>query len=152
MASRAGNNATIAALYAATQKDEEVDLANRFITEVVGARPGVTTVKFNDGTVVERAGNRNVRNNNPGNIEYGSFAKSLGAVGTDGRFAVFPTEQVGSKAQEALLFDSTNYKNKNLAQAVSRWAPSFENDTNTYQKVLLQAVNGKNVPMHQYDQ
>jgi hypothetical protein len=46
---------------------------------------------------------RNLRNNNPGNLEYGDFAKSHGATGSDGRFAIFSTMEAGMAAQEALL-------------------------------------------------
>jgi hypothetical protein len=47
---------------------------------------------------------RSLRNNNPGNIEDGSFAKSQpGYAGSDGRFAKFTTAAQGSAAQEALL-------------------------------------------------
>ena len=46
---------------------------------------------------------RNVRNNNPGNIEYGDFARAYGATGSDGRFAIFPTMQAGQEAMLALL-------------------------------------------------
>lgn len=46
---------------------------------------------------------RGERNNNPGNIEMGAFAKSHGATGSDGRFAIFPSYEAGVRAQEALL-------------------------------------------------
>lgn len=46
---------------------------------------------------------RGVRNNNRGNIEYGEFARSMGATGTDGRFAIFPTMEAGDKATAELI-------------------------------------------------
>lgn len=46
---------------------------------------------------------RGERNNNPGNLEFGPLAKSLGATGSDGRFAIFPSYEAGVKAQEALI-------------------------------------------------
>ena len=46
---------------------------------------------------------RSFRNNNPGNIKYGEFAKSHGATGQDsGGFAQFPDEETGKKAQRDL--------------------------------------------------
>ena len=149
MASRAGNNATIAA-YNDRTKDQERTVVDPVAVQVVAARPGVTTLKYADGTVAEVSGNRNVRNNNPGNIEYGNFAKALGAIGTDGRFAVFPTKEAGTKAQEALLFDGANYKNKTLTEAIARWAPPSENNTTAYQKKMLAAVGGANKKMSEY--
>lgn len=105
---------------------------NMGFVEVVNAGKGFTEIGRPDGTIVVRKGPRNWRNNNPGNIEYGSFAKKLGAIGTDGRFAVFPTYEDGRKAKASLLFESPNYRDKTLAQAISRYAPSFENDTGGY--------------------
>jgi hypothetical protein len=51
-------------------------------------------------------GSRGNRNNNPGNIEYGPFARAHGATGSDGRFAIFPDEATGSAAQIALVTGS----------------------------------------------
>ena len=152
MASRAGNNATIAAYNADIDrtKEQESTVVDPVAVQVVAARPGVTTLKYADGTVAEVSGNRNVRNNNPGNIEYGNFAKALGAIGTDGRFAVFPTKEAGTKAQEALLFGGANYKNKTLTEAIARWAPPSENNTTAYQKKMLAAVGGANKKMSEY--
>ncbi|MDO3620238.1 hypothetical protein Q3O98_03910 [Ralstonia pseudosolanacearum] len=76
---------------------------------------------------------RNLRNNNPGNIEYGDFARRHGATGSDGRFAVFPDAQTGSAAMDALL---QSYASKNglntVAGIVGRWAPASENNTSAY--------------------
>ena len=77
-------------------------------------------------------GSRSWRNNNPGNIEYGSYAKSMGAIGTDGRFAVFPNYAAGRKAQEHLLFESKTYKDLTLGQAINKWAPGSENNVPAY--------------------
>jgi len=77
-------------------------------------------------------GSRSWRNNNPGNLEYGPFAKSMGAIGSDGRFARFPTYEAGRKAQEKLLFESKGYKDLTLSQAIRRWAPASENNVPAY--------------------
>lgn len=71
-----------------------------------------------DGSVETRTGGtRAWRSNNPGNIEYGSFAKSHGAIGSDGRFAIFSSYEAGRKAKENLLFEGKNYRNLTLDQA-----------------------------------
>lgn len=108
--------------------------------QVVKAGPGWTQVKLSDGRVVQRKGARNWRNNNPGNIEYGKFAKSNGAVGTDGRFAVFPTYEAGRKAKAALIFDSPSYKDLSISRAINRYAPPFENDTTSYANGVARAA------------
>ncbi len=91
------------------------------ITEAAGERVG---------------GSRSWRNLNPGNIEFGKFAKSMGATGSDGRFAKFPTYEAGRAAQEKLLFDSAGYRDLTLGKAISRWAPASENNVPAYLKAM----------------
>ena len=72
---------------------------------------------------------RNLRNNNPGNIEDGKFAQSQpGYVGSDGRFAKFESIEHGYGAMDNLL---SNYASKGLntpTSIISRWAPSSDNN------------------------
>jgi hypothetical protein len=83
-------------------------------------------------------GHRNWRNNNPGNIMYGDFAVSMGAIGTDGRFAIFPDMEMGYKAADALM-KSKNYQNLTIGDAIKKWAPPSENDTGAYQRTFQKA-------------
>lgn len=76
-------------------------------------------------------GTRPQRNNNPGDIEWGKFAQAHGATASDGRFAKFPTPEAGFGAMRA-LFQTSGYKSKTVAQALNRWAPPIENQTNAY--------------------
>ncbi len=83
-------------------------------------------------------GTRPYRNNNPGDIEYGRFARAHGSAGpeilpdgTQGRFATFPTPEIGWAALKALL-QSTGYLGLTVAEALNRWAPPSENQTNSY--------------------
>lgn len=83
------------------------------------------------------AGNvpRNIRNNNPGNIEYGKFAIAHGATGSDGRFAIFPTMQAGEDAMAALLMNYAKGGTNTISSIVSKWSPAGENgaaNTNAY--------------------
>lgn len=75
--------------------------------------------------------NRPQRNRNPGNIEFGPFARAHGAVGSDGRFAIFPDDDTGFAALTALL-KSEHYTALSIAQAVNRYAPPNENNTAGY--------------------
>lgn len=110
------------------------------ITSVKSAGKGWTEVTYSDGTSERIEGTRANRNNNPGNIEYGKFAKSMGAVGTDGRFAVFPDPATGFKAMEGLLFSSPSYRDLTIADAISRYAPAFENNTSKYARIAAAAA------------
>jgi hypothetical protein len=62
---------------------------------------------------------RGDRNNNPGNIEYGAWAKAHGAIGTDGRFAIFPTKEAGEAAMAQLLRE--RYQGMTLEQIQRTW-------------------------------
>lgn len=92
------------------------------------------------GVAAPEGTTRGARNNNPGNIEDGPFARSLpGYAGSDGRFAKFDTPQEGQQAAEVLL---TNYGQKGvntLSGIVNRWAPASDgNDTKAYVAKLSQ--------------
>jgi hypothetical protein len=69
------------------------------------------------------------RDNNPGDIIYGSFAKAHGAI-QDGRFAKWPTSQDGFAAMRALLLQ--HYAGMPLGDALNKWAPPIENNTSSY--------------------
>jgi hypothetical protein len=114
---------------------------SRRTSGAVGAATGSTggskSVTIGDQTRI--GGDRNWRNNNPGNIEYGPFAMQYGAVGSDGRFAIFPSEEMGRKAQDALL-KSKNYANLSLRDAINRYAPSNENNPRAYANQIATAT------------
>lgn len=107
---------------------------------VAEAGKGYTVLVGPDGKAVRREGSRNWRNNNPGNIEFGPFARSMGAIGTDGRFAVFPTYEMGRKAKQTLLWGSKGYRGKTIAGAIARYAPAFENPTEAYTRAITRAL------------
>lgn len=76
---------------------------------------------------------RGVRNNNPGNIEFGDYAKSKGAIGSDGRFAQFSSPEAGIAAMRDLLGIYQNRHGlKTVREMIGRWAPAGENDTKAY--------------------
>lgn len=110
------------------------------VGNVTDAGAGYTVVTLADGTKEKRTGTRSWRNNNPGNIEYGPFAKSQGAVGSDGRFAVFSSYEEGRAAKTALLFESKGYANKTIQGAINRYAPDFENDSVAYARTIARAA------------
>lgn len=110
---------------------------------VAEAGAGYTVVIAPDGTALRREGTRAWRNNNPGNIEYGPFAKAQGAIGTDGRFAVFPTYEAGRAAKASLLWESKGYRGLTIRQAINRYAPPFENDTGAYVQAVARAAGAE---------
>lgn len=77
---------------------------------------------------------RGIRNNNPGNLEDGDFAKSLpGYAGSDGRFARFATPEAGVSAAQANLRGYFQKGFDTVAEVVGRWAPAKDgNDVKGY--------------------
>lgn len=109
-------------------------------TEVVAAGPGWTTVRTADGRTVTLQGARNWRNNNPGNLEYGPTARGYGAVGTDGRFAVFNDYNAGRAAKEGLLFENPRYSTLTIRDAIAKYAPPVENNTTAYVNAITSSI------------
>lgn len=89
----------------------------------------------NDGVAYSRTGGTLAwRNLNPGNLKYGNFARSYGALGKGwGGHAVFPTFEAGNYAMEMLLFGgSTVYVNMSILNAIRRYAPSDDPRARNY--------------------
>lgn len=117
-------------------QQEEATAEPTIIAARKSARGRAIVYEFNNGkTMTRENGTRAWRNNNPGNLVYGSFARENGAVGTDGKFAIFPTEEAGMQALRELL-RSDKYSNLTLAAAINKYAPPKENDTRGYQRKL----------------
>ena len=92
-------------------------------------------VHYKEAGFIKVGGTRSWRNFNPGNLEYKAFSVKHGAIGTDGRFAIFPDYQTGKSAQIALL--KQRYGNYSIAGMINRYAPPFENDTGAYVRSIV---------------
>ena len=93
---------------------------------------------------------RGIRNNNPGNIEDGPFARSLpGYAGSDGRFARFETPDAGAQAAPRLLQSYIQRGFNTPASIVNRWAPPSDNNpTQQYAEYVARRVGvGLNDPV-----
>jgi hypothetical protein len=115
-------------------------MSENSIAGVISSGAGYVIVKDSSGVTVKRTGVRNWRNNNPGNIEFGNFARANGAIGTDGRFAIFPTYAAGRAAKSTLLFETSRYQGKTIAEAISIYAPPSENNTTSYITTVANAL------------
>lgn len=104
------------------------------VKAVLASGPGWIKLEKQDGGAIIRKGAANWRMNNPGNIRYGDFAKSHGAIGVgdagpSGQFAVFPTLEAGLSAKEQLLFNpKSKYYNLSIWDAMHRYAPASDNN------------------------
>jgi len=110
--------------------------------EKLGEGDTLVEVPGSNPSGAPKGGPRNMRNNNPGNIEDGPFAQSLpGYAGSDGRFAIFTDPKAGSSAQVALLGSYGRRGIKTVQDAISRWAPASDNnDPVAYAKFVAQRL------------
>jgi len=73
--------------------------------------------------------NKNVRNNNPLNIEYNAANDWVGQVGSDGRFAIFEAPEYGFRSGYILLKNYMNWYGLNtVALILHRFAPPEDNN------------------------
>jgi hypothetical protein len=79
-----------------------------------------------------------VRKNNPGNIRDDGKSQWQGMTGVDDKgFCVFDTSDYGARAMVLLLRNySKNYGLDTIKEIISRYAPSSENDTDSYINVI----------------
>ncbi|ENL7150937.1 hypothetical protein AB5S46_003916 [Salmonella enterica subsp. enterica serovar Newport] len=107
---------------------------------------------------------RGIRNNNPGNIEWGSPWQGLipRSEATDSRFAQFKDPASGIRAIAVTL---TTYYDKRKAndgskidsvrEVIERWAPAVENNVSAYAKQVAAVLdvnpNSETLNLHDYD-
>lgn len=104
-----------------------------------GGAPAMSTAPGGAGGP---AAPRSTRNNNPGNIEDGPFAKGLpGYQGSDGRFAIFDSPQSGQAAQGQLLASYGQRGFDTVDKIINRWAPPSDNNpTDAYASFVAQRL------------
>lgn len=119
------------------------------IIRVVDVGSGYNIVVMDTGATVKRTGPFPWRNFNPGNLENGSFAQSMGALnipnkGAPSRYAIFPNYETGRLALKTLL-QSSKYNNLRITAAIAKYAPAFENNTKAYQNTVIAAIGADEV-------
>ena len=86
---------------------------------------------------------RGIRNNNPGNIEWGDPWQGLVPQGrrTDSRFAQFTSPAWGIRAlARTLITYYDRHGIRTIQQAINRWAPPVENNTDAYVRAVAREV------------
>lgn len=85
---------------------------------------------------------RGIRNNNPGNIrENGTQWK--GRIGDDGAFVIFDSPENGIRAMVRILKSYSGRGVDTLKNIIATWAPSTENNTESYIKSVEQRTGIK---------
>lgn len=120
-----------------TKAYQEEGSLNRIYEGTDSNGESVTIIKARD---TSREGTRSWANNNPGNLRYSQWEDEYGAIGQDeDGFAIFESVEAGLEAQKHLL-QSENYANLTLREAVYRYAPQHENDSEAYARQVSQAT------------
>lgn len=107
---------------------------SRFESKDAYADGRATVYRNAEGKLVRREGGSLAwRNNNPGNIRMGEWAKANGAIGVGpSGFAIFPDAETGRRAIHTLLREGKNYRNNTIAGVIETYAPRNENNTDAY--------------------
>ena len=108
------------------------------------------TCKVEYATETKVGGSAAWRNNNPGNLNYGPYAKKHGAIGQDkSGFAIFPSPEVGTQAQ-ADLWKTKKYQGMTVLDAMKSYAPKDDprdpkhlNNPEAYAKTVSDALDVK---------
>lgn len=85
--------------------------------------------------------NKNVRLNNPLNIERGDDWDGLALIQRDERFATFKTPEYGFRAAYIILLRYLEREDNTIKKIVAKWAPSFENHVDGYSSFVANRVN-----------
>ncbi len=97
---------------------------------------------------------RGIRNHNPGNIRSGAPWQGLDKPASDGEFCRFINPTWGIRAIARTLITYQDVHGINTVQRiVSRWAPSAENDTESYVRHVsdrLGVKSNKHLDVHDY--
>ena len=89
--------------------------------------PALTVLVLGISTFEGKPGDRNWRNNNPGNLKFAGQAHTTGKD-PDG-FAIFDTFEHGLEcAEQQLLRDFTRHPDWTIRQLVDLWAPPTDNN------------------------
>lgn len=120
-------------------KDEKTITGGDFDVKFV-IKGKTVTYYYPGDSIVTLKGNIPNRQNNPGALKYGEFAKDHGAIGKGARgFAIFPSAQHGIEALKDLL-RSDSYNKLTVYQAMKKFAPAHENDPKAYANKILKST------------
>ncbi|MBI4383571.1 MAG: hypothetical protein HY579_06010 [Nitrospinae bacterium] len=105
---------------------------SKFVKAYEGDKDRTVVYEYADKTgIIKNGGTISWRHNNPGNIESTEFPKGHDGIGSVWRFAIFPDFETGRKGA-FLLLKTAGYRHLALGQAIAKYAPKTENDTEKY--------------------
>lgn len=112
--------------------------ANFNVTLIIGA--AVAALMLGAVYMTTRP-NKNVRLNNPLNIERGSDWNGLANVQKDERFCTFIEPEYGFRAAYIILLKYLERDTNTIKNIVATWAPAFENHVDNYANFVSKRVD-----------
>ena len=105
------------------------------------AKGTTVTYEYANGDKFTIKGNHPDRDQNPGNVVASDFATDHGAVGKDGRFAIFPSATEGWSAMHDVI--AGTFGKLSVNDMIAKYAPPSENDTKGYQATATKLAGVK---------
>jgi len=105
---------------------------SNYVSASAGADNTVLYTDADERVFQYTGGDRNWRNQNPGNVRSNSIQWD-GKIGSAGGFCIFSNPEFGRRAVRKIL-SNRRKENKTLSEAISSYAPQSENNTNAYLK------------------
>lgn len=138
------NNHVASYVTATTEVVKQEVLNPAELTKVRETREFYVLADRADGRLEMRTGgSTSWRLHNPGLLAHGKFTRSVGAIGSDGRHAIFPSYELGRRANEILLFESEEheYMGMSVVDAIKKYAPKKDGfDPVKYAESLAKAA------------
>jgi hypothetical protein len=97
------------------------------VSAIKGPGKSVIYTDENGKKTIKKDGSPAWRNNNPGNIMKGSWARRNGAIGDVGKFAIFPDVETGRKAKKALIKGKYG-EYESIRKMIRVYAPKSDNN------------------------
>jgi len=127
---------------------------NNKVEKVLAFGKGYVTFLMTSGDKIKNSGGSlSWRNNNPGNLKYGAFAKENGALKAgSGGHAIFASFEDGQAAMRELLFGpGSKYAGLSVAKAIARYAPASDpkakNQPKAYTAFIVKEVGIKSTKL-----
>lgn len=120
-----GQNEANAGMIVPKDKIQNKKSHDKYTKAESGKVNGERTILYSGPGMKEKlktGGHSTWRNNNPGYLRCGKFARSHGAIGCDGVFAIFPDEKTGDSALKNVMRSGT-YFPRTIEEFIEKWAP-----------------------------
>lgn len=133
------NKTTTSTKITTIELDNSITSSNKWV-KVIDVQKYFVLSQFEDGSIEKRtSGSLSWRINNPGRITISKFATEMGSIGSYEKYAIFPTLEIGRRANEILLFENSRFgfSNKSLLEAMKKYSTLNESNALKYAEEII---------------